>query len=244
AAVVAALALAVSPVSFVQAHASGGGFAEPGGTADPLLTAWAVLGLRAAGADAPGSLDYLRAQEGSLRSSTDVALVALAEQALGFRNDALVARLRVLPTGQIGETLNSTYWGVLALGRAWTARLERHRGRDRGVARRRREGQAGRARGLVPARVPAPRRRLRADARPRLGCAVDGVGDPGARRRRRAAAAQRVHLPRAAEAGGRQLPLLGAVRDDAGLGHVAGARRAGEEAVSALTHSRRRPTTR
>jgi len=118
AAVVAALALAVSPVSFVQAHASGGGFAEPGGTADPLLTAWAVLGLRAAGADAPGSLDYLRAQEGSLRSSTDVALVALAEQALGFRNDALVARLRVLPTGQIGETLNSTYWGVLALGRA------------------------------------------------------------------------------------------------------------------------------
>jgi hypothetical protein len=55
-----------------------------------------------------------------LRSSTDVALVALAEDALGGDSGALLARLRteVLPTGQIGATLNSTYWGVLALGRA------------------------------------------------------------------------------------------------------------------------------
>ena len=79
----AALVAAVSPVSFLQAHASDGAFAEAGGRADPALTAWAVLGLRAAGADAPGSLDYLRAREGELRSATDVALVALAEQALG-----------------------------------------------------------------------------------------------------------------------------------------------------------------
>ena len=111
-----ALLLAVSPVQFVQAHASGGAFAEPGGTSDALLTSWAVLGLRAAGADAPGSLDYLRSQEGTLRSSNDVAIVALAEQSLGYRNEALLARLVVKPSGQIGTTLNSTYWGVLALG--------------------------------------------------------------------------------------------------------------------------------
>lgn len=118
AALVAAATLAVSPVSFVQAHGSNGAYAEPGGTADALLTSWAVLGLRAAGADAPGSLAYLRAQEGSLSSPTDVALVALAEEALGDPADALLARLAAKPSGQIGETLNSTLWAVLALGRS------------------------------------------------------------------------------------------------------------------------------
>ena len=121
AALAAALVLAVSPVSFLQAHASGGAYSEPGGTTDALLTSWAVLGLRAAGTDAPGSLAYLHAQEQSLRTSNDVALVALAEQALGARNAALLARLQARPTGQIGETLNSTFWGVLALGRSSVA---------------------------------------------------------------------------------------------------------------------------
>jgi hypothetical protein len=118
AALVAAAAIALSPVSFVQAHATNGAYAEPGGTADALLTSWAVLGLRAAGADAPGSLDYLHTQEASLASATDVALVAIAEQSLGDRNDVLLARLAVKPNGQIGTTLNSTLWGVLALGRS------------------------------------------------------------------------------------------------------------------------------
>lgn len=118
---VAAAVLAVSPVSFVQSHAADGGFAESGGTPDALLTAWAVLGLRAAGAGAPGSLDYLHSQESSLTSSNDVALVALAEEALGDRNPALLARLQVRASGQIGESLNSTYWGVLALGRSSAA---------------------------------------------------------------------------------------------------------------------------
>lgn len=115
---VAALTLAVSPVSFVQAHAQNGAFAESNGTADALLTSWAVLGLRAVDRPAPGSLAYLQSQEGSLQSATDVALVALAEQALGGDATALRGRLRVAASGQIGETLNSTYWGVLALGRA------------------------------------------------------------------------------------------------------------------------------
>jgi hypothetical protein len=110
--------LAVSPVSFVRAHATSGAFAEPGGTPDAALTAWAVLGLRAAGAGAPGSLDYLRSQEGSLASSTDVALAALAEEALGDRSERLLAKLVPRANGQIGPTLNSTYWAVLALGRS------------------------------------------------------------------------------------------------------------------------------
>jgi hypothetical protein len=121
AAIVTAVALAVSPVQFLQAHATNGGYSEPGGTTDALLTSWAVLGLRAAGADAPGSLAYLRSQEPTLVTSNDVAIVALAEQALGSRNDALLARLETKPTGQIGESLNSTYWGVLALGRSTLA---------------------------------------------------------------------------------------------------------------------------
>ncbi|HUZ81373.1 MAG TPA: prenyltransferase/squalene oxidase repeat-containing protein, partial [Gaiellaceae bacterium] len=91
------------------------------GTAGAGLTSWAVLGLRAAGAAAPGSLAYLQSQEASLGTSNDIALVALAEQALGDRNEPLLARLHVEPNGQIGETLNSTYWGVLALGRSTPA---------------------------------------------------------------------------------------------------------------------------
>jgi len=117
----AAVTLAVSPASFVQSHATGGAYAEPGGTSDALLTSWAVLGLRAAGADSPGSLAYLQSQEPALRTSNDVAIVALAEQALGERNEALLARLHVQTSGQIGETLNSTYWGVLALGHSTPA---------------------------------------------------------------------------------------------------------------------------
>jgi hypothetical protein len=116
--VAVAVALAASPVSYLQSHATEGAFAEPGGAADPSLTAWAVLGLRAAGAPSPGSLAYLRAREGLLESAADVALVALAERALGFRNAALLARLIVRPSGAIGPTVNSTCWGVLALGRA------------------------------------------------------------------------------------------------------------------------------
>jgi prenyltransferase/squalene oxidase-like repeat protein len=137
AALVAAVALAVTPVSFVQSHGTNGAYAEPGGTADALLTSWAVLGLRAAGATAPASLDYLRSQEAALSVPTDVALVALAEQALGYRSEALLARLTPQASGRIGPTLNSTYWGVLALGRASPATrryLLAHQGKSGGFA--------------------------------------------------------------------------------------------------------------
>ena len=116
AALATALVLALTPVSFVQGHAASGAYSEPNGTADALLTSWAVLGLRAAGAQSPDSLAYLQSQEPTLKSSNDFAIVALAEQALGARNDALLSHLHVRPSGQIGESLNSTFWAVLALG--------------------------------------------------------------------------------------------------------------------------------
>jgi Prenyltransferase and squalene oxidase repeat len=120
AALAASLVLALTPAQFVQAHANDGAFAEPGGIADASLTSWAVLGLRAAGADAPGSLAYLQSQESSLRSTTDVALAALAERALGGAPASLLDRIRAArkPSGQIGDTVNATCWGILALGRS------------------------------------------------------------------------------------------------------------------------------
>lgn len=116
--VAAALLATTSPVAFVQSHGANGGYSETGGTTDALLTSWAVLGLRAAGANAPGSLAYLESQEASLTATTDIALVALAEESLGNRNETLLARLVPRANGQIGPTLNSTYWAVLALGRS------------------------------------------------------------------------------------------------------------------------------
>jgi hypothetical protein len=118
---VAAFALAVTPVSFLQSNqGAGGGFAEPGGQADAGLTAWAVLGLRSAGASVPGALAYLQSHEAGLQTTSDVALVALAEESLGAHPDALLARIKAAekPTGQVGETLGSTFWAVLALGAA------------------------------------------------------------------------------------------------------------------------------
>ena len=80
---VAALALA-SPAQFLQAHRQAdGGFTETGGVASPALTAWAALGLVAAGQAPAGTLDYLRAHEGDALAPATRALVALAAAALG-----------------------------------------------------------------------------------------------------------------------------------------------------------------
>ena len=168
---------------------------------------------------------------------------------------ALLARLQARrSTGRIGPTVNSTCWAVLALGassKQTTRWLLAHQAKSGGFSwaiggqpdsndtaaaleALRVAGVHGAPvtqGGSVPAQLPAPGRRLRADPRPRLRRAVDRLGDPGARRRRAAAAAERVRLPRAAEAPGRQLPLLGEVRDDPGLGHVTGPRRARPQAV-------------
>ncbi len=116
----AALALA-SPVSFLQGRqGADGGFAEPGGAATPGLTAWAAIGLTAAGAPTGHAHDFLVAHESQLASATDVELAVVAEAVTGGASPALLARLRALvqPSGRIGPALNSTIWGVLALRQA------------------------------------------------------------------------------------------------------------------------------
>ena len=113
----AALALAASPSEFVASHQQpDGGFAETGQSSDANLTAWAVLGLSAAGKTPDRSpADYLTTVPAT--SANDVALRILALRALGRDTGALVARLEGMrgPTGRIGTLVNSTIWGVLAL---------------------------------------------------------------------------------------------------------------------------------
>jgi energy-coupling factor transport system substrate-specific component len=116
-----AVALAATPPGFLQAHqAPSGAFAESGGSAGPLLTAWAALGLQASGADTGKALEYLQAHEAGLAETTDVELVALAESALGGRPLKLLARIGSdqRQNGRIGPNVNSTIWGILALRQA------------------------------------------------------------------------------------------------------------------------------
>jgi prenyltransferase beta subunit len=112
-----ALALAASPADYVASHQQpDGGFAEPGGTSDPALTAWSVLGLVAAGRDpGPSAAEYMTSQPAS--GATQIALRVLALRALGRDADADVARLEALrrENGRIGPLVNSTIWSVLAL---------------------------------------------------------------------------------------------------------------------------------
>ena len=124
----AALAAAVARHAgrLPQAHqAPDGGFAEAGGSQGPLLTAWAALGLRGAGADTGKALDYLEAHEDGLAETTDVELVALAESALGARAEGCSRGFAPAQQadGRIGPNVNSTIWGILALRQA---RQRRH----------------------------------------------------------------------------------------------------------------------
>ncbi len=116
----AALALA-TPASFLQSRqGADGGFAEPGGTATPGLTAWAAIGLVSTGAATGKARDYLVAHESQLTAATDVELAVVGETVTGGASAALLERLRVLvqPSGRIGPALNSTIWGILALRQA------------------------------------------------------------------------------------------------------------------------------
>lgn len=97
-----------------------GGFAEPGGRATPGLTAWAVLGLRAAGVPAARLSEarrYLEQSAAGLESLTDAELVLAALGSLGAPSPSLVARVRGAgrADGRIGPAVNSTIWGILAL---------------------------------------------------------------------------------------------------------------------------------
>jgi hypothetical protein len=107
---VVAAALAVSPQQFLLSHqVPGGGFAESGGKPDVALTAWAVLGLRAARATVDDG--YVHAHEAELRAPTDLALGVLAE---AHPSDALLSRLEAVRT----PTVNATAWKLLALAQA------------------------------------------------------------------------------------------------------------------------------
>jgi hypothetical protein len=101
------LALA-TPAQFIESQQQpDGGFAESGGKSSPALTAWAALGLVAAGQAPAGTLEYLRAHEGDALPSATRALVALAAAALG--DPLLAGRLSTVP----GQT-NAIAWTILA----------------------------------------------------------------------------------------------------------------------------------
>lgn len=108
---------------YVAARQQGdGGFAEPGRSSDPALTAWAVLGLKAGGWN-PASLrragsspaEYLAGKPSP--TTTDLALRILALDALGVDVSQLTDRLvrEIRADGRIGPLVNSTVWGVIAL---------------------------------------------------------------------------------------------------------------------------------
>jgi len=111
AAFVVAAALAVTPQQFLLTRqGKDGAFAERNGQASVSLTAWAILGLRAA--HTPVDDRYLRAHEDALQTPTEIALGALAE---GRPSPALRARLEALKPG---SSINTAAWQLLALAQA------------------------------------------------------------------------------------------------------------------------------
>jgi hypothetical protein len=108
-----------TPADYVASRQQGdGGFAEPGGRSDAAITAWSVLGLRAAGRQPARSAGaYLR--DARVEDTTDLALRIMALRAGGADVSELVARLerQRRPDGRIGSLVNSTIWSVIALER-------------------------------------------------------------------------------------------------------------------------------
>lgn len=103
-------------VSYLESRQTeSGGFAEPGRGADPALTAWAVVGLAAAGSPPERAAAYLTGKP--YPAATDLALRILALEALGRDTRTLVRQLEGLrrSSGAIGPLVNSTIWGTIAL---------------------------------------------------------------------------------------------------------------------------------
>jgi hypothetical protein len=112
--VLLAVVLAVTPSSYLSSRQQpDGGFAEPGRHSSPELTAWAVLGLAAAGQPPTGVAAYLAGRPAA--DATDAALRVMALHALGANADSFLERLAPRRDGRIGTLVNSTIWGVLAL---------------------------------------------------------------------------------------------------------------------------------
>ena len=103
----AATALA-TPATYIQAQQR-----DDGGFGDAQITAWATLGLIAAGAETGRAAEYLANQQPA--STTDVALVAMARAAAGDHPADLLPRLRA---HRAGKLVNATIWTILALRQA------------------------------------------------------------------------------------------------------------------------------
>jgi len=106
-------------VAYLKAHQrSDGGFAEPGRTSDGSLTGWAVLGIRAARKWPTRSVDaadYLASRSDAAVTDLELRIVALAS--MNRLVGTLATRLAgyTKSNGRIGPTVNSTFWGVIAL---------------------------------------------------------------------------------------------------------------------------------
>ena len=105
-----------------QRQQADGGFAEVQGSSDATLTAWVVLGIRAAGGDPsqlrrgdPSPAEFLSSRPA--RTASDLALRVLAFDVLGEDVREAADRLAAMrrPDGRIGPLVNSTIWGVIAL---------------------------------------------------------------------------------------------------------------------------------
>jgi hypothetical protein len=107
-------------VAFLRARQlESGGFAERGGPASLSLTAWAVLGLRAAGAD-PGAEARRYLERAEPATVTELELEIMARSVLGRAADQDVDKLTAArrPSGAFGRTVNETIWALLALRQA------------------------------------------------------------------------------------------------------------------------------
>jgi hypothetical protein len=103
-ALLGAAAALSTPTAYLQSQQQ-----PDGGWGSPEMTAWAALGLRAAGADPGGALGYLVAHESELSKPTEVALAATAEAALGRDPQALLDRLPAKP-----DAVNAAVWQIFA----------------------------------------------------------------------------------------------------------------------------------
>jgi hypothetical protein len=107
-AALAAAATLATPASYVAGEQR-----ADGSFGDAQLTAWATLGLVAAGVDTGGAADFLAQQRPA--QGTDAALVAMARAAAGDRPDDLLPQLRAHRPGKL---VNASIWTLLALRQA------------------------------------------------------------------------------------------------------------------------------
>ena len=215
------------------------------------MTAWAALGLRAAGADTGGALDYLVAHEAELHEADRRrARGASPRRRSATIPSTLLARLPAKPDGRQRGDLADPRAAAERPSRSARARLVRARMRRRETAASRGlrgvapdsnvtawAVQALRAAGVKGTPIARALAYLRAAPGSATAASASSAGrapdaqstalvDPGVRRGRREAAAEGVRVPREAAPRRRQLPLLARVRDDAGVGHGAGLARA------------------